>query len=386
VLAEAEKLKEGLRAQFRHEWRAKRAQQERGAMQARHALPRQAMHNSPVSLQRHPASVSRADFDSRTAAPAKPSLLEPTAPELGSAVHSPAVPALGSKATHQPESPPQCTSPPAVPHTSASRPTVLSSSPPPAVPHTVTAKSKPTVPVSLPPPALARMAGSQALNPAATARRLRSHLPDKHVRRDCTRACRTFVGSGLSPATSALGLGPFLPSSPPGLRSRAGPLAATSLPALSSSFPSSAPALGSPLTSSAPGLVSGLPDPLRHDAAHVCTVTGPGLIPATSAPRLRSFVPHMPRNWSPLPHLHRGCALTCHICTGTAARCPRNVVGCLSDAAHHLLHVVCRTLSVALCPLHCGCKESVEEGGGEEGQCSYGGRAGSHQGDRGGKS
>ncbi len=35
--------------------------------------------------------------------------------------------------------------------------------------------------------------------------------------------------------------------------------------------------------------------------------TGTGLVPATSAPRLRSFSPHLHRDWD-----H-----PCHICTGT---------------------------------------------------------------------
>jgi hypothetical protein len=93
------------------------------------------------------------------------------------------------------------------------------------------------------------------------------------------------------------GARPPRPSSAPGLGSRTGPCPATCVPALSSSFPSSAPALGSPLTPSAPGLGSGLPDPLRAGAAHTCTGTSPGLTHATSAPGLRSSMPYMPRDW-----------------------------------------------------------------------------------------
>jgi hypothetical protein len=46
------------------------------------------------------------------------------------------------------------------------------------------------------------------------------------------------------------------------------------------------------------------------DRAHVCT--GTALTPATSAPGLRS----------PLPHLRRDCAHPCHICAGTALTLP----------------------------------------------------------------
>jgi hypothetical protein len=122
----------------------------------------------------------------------------------------------------------------------------------------------------------------------------------------------TCAGTGLTPATSAPGLGSPLPHLRRDWVHRCHICMGTALPLPHLHWDWAYPChtcAGTGLTPAtpAPGLGPSLPH-LRRDWAYSChTCAGTGPIPATSAPGLRS----------PLPHLRRDWAHPCHICAGT---------------------------------------------------------------------
>ncbi len=118
--------------------------------------------------------------------------------------------------------------------------------------------------------------------------------PLPHLHRDWARLSHICTGTGLTPPTSAPGLGSPLPHLH---RDRAHPSHICTGTGLAS--PTSAPGPGSPLPH------------LHRDRArlsHICI--GTGLTPPTSAPG----------PGSPLPHLHRDRAHRCHICSRACRR------------------------------------------------------------------
>jgi hypothetical protein len=66
--------------------------------------------------------------------------------------------------------------------------------------------------------------------------------------------------------------------------------------------------------------------------AHTCHIsTGSRLTPATSAPGLGLFVPHLRRDWAhPYPHLPQNLSQPCRICTGTGFPSAPGLVSTLS--------------------------------------------------------
>jgi hypothetical protein len=181
-----------------------------------------------------------------------------------------------------------------------------------------------------------------------------------HLHRDSARPAHICTGTRLVPPPSALGLGsPRHAHTCTGTRlapahiwhRRNGLTPATS-----------ATGLGSRLPTSAPGLSSPRPHLQRDRAhpAHICTgtgltsahiCTGTELAPPTSAtgqgsprPHLHGdwahLCPHLHRDWAhPCPHLQRDRAQPAHICTGTGPG--PNAVG--SDCRLEFGTLLCQT-------------------------------------------